>query len=343
MKNDTQPAAAETVDFRPHSDRWRRPPSARADAAGGGGRFGPHPCRWRCPPGLNRTLRAAPQFGGAAVPEPALEPANNRRIGNQMRAEPCASFYRMIDEARMPQRADRSAVGTLPTRATRYCEAVTSASAIGWWLFPPIDVSLVWDGADISGTTRVYRTGCRWKPAIPNFAKRFDNAAPEYAQGCAPPFLTALPEPGAFQIWTGLFARSAPGWSLLVRAPANLPHPGGYVVYEGILETDQWFGPLFANIRLTRTGTPVRLRTEQPIIQAQPLPREIYADETLNSTVSVPNLEAWQPEDWADYNRDVIQPNSVPKHVPGRYATAVRRRRKSGCPYANSSPSAQAA
>jgi Family of unknown function (DUF6065) len=261
-----------------------------------------------------------------------------------MRAEPCASFYRMIDEARMPQRADRSAVGTLPTRATRYCEAVTSASAFGWWLFPPIDVSFVWDGADIFWH---YAGVSDWLPLetaqFPNFAKRFDNAAPEYAQGCAPPFLTALPEPGAFQIWTGLFARSAPGWSLLVRAPANLPHPGGYVVYEGILETDQWFGPLFANIRLTRTGTPVRLRTEQPIIQAQPLPREIYADETLNSTVSVPNLEAWQPEDWADYNLDVIQPNSVPKHVPGRYATAVRRRRKCGCPYANSSPSAQAA
>ena len=103
-----------------------------------------------------------------------------------MRAEPCASFYRMIDEARMPQRADRSAVGTLPTRATRYCEAVTSASAFGWWLFPPIDVSFVWDGADIFWH---YAGVSDWLPLetaqFPNFAKRFDNAAPEYAQGCA--------------------------------------------------------------------------------------------------------------------------------------------------------------
>ena len=36
-------------------------------------------------------------------------------------------------------------------------------------------------------------------------------------------------EPGCLQIWTGLMARTAPGWSLLVRPPANLASPGGYI------------------------------------------------------------------------------------------------------------------
>ena len=35
-------------------------------------------------------------------------------------------FYRLVEDARPPQRADRSAVGTLPTRAYRYCEAVSN-------------------------------------------------------------------------------------------------------------------------------------------------------------------------------------------------------------------------
>lgn len=55
-------------------------------------------------------------------------------------SKPIAHFYRVIDEARLPQRADRSAAGTLPTRAYRYCDAVTSAAGFGWWLFPPTDL-----------------------------------------------------------------------------------------------------------------------------------------------------------------------------------------------------------
>jgi len=46
-------------------------------------------------------------------------------------------------------RADRSACGTLPVRAVRYCEALTSATAFGWWLFPPIDLEMLWDGTEI--------------------------------------------------------------------------------------------------------------------------------------------------------------------------------------------------
>jgi Family of unknown function (DUF6065) len=254
---------------------------------------------------------------------------------NAMEFEPRASFYRLIDQARLPQRADRSAGGILPTRATRYCEAVTSATAFGWWLFPPMDFSVVSDGTDLYWH---YTDQPDWLPLntaqFPGFVNRFDSAAPDFAQGCAPPFLTVLPEPGALQIWTGLFARTAADWSLLVRAPANLLQPGGYMVYEGILETDQWFGPLFANVRFTRTSAPVRFCTEQPMAQVQPLPGHAYADETLNSAAEIRDLESWQTQDWSDYDRDIIQPNSVEKHQPGRYATAVRRRRKSACPYA---------
>jgi hypothetical protein len=64
-------------------------------------------------------------------------------------ALPIVRFYRLISQGRLPERANRSAAGTLPTRAYRYCEAVTSATAFGWWIFPPADLKVVWDGADI--------------------------------------------------------------------------------------------------------------------------------------------------------------------------------------------------
>lgn len=138
---------------------------------------------------------------------------------------PIVHFYRLIGEARMPQRADRSAAGTLPMRAYRYCEAVTSATSFGWWVFPPMDLQFLWDGHDIFWR----RTGgMDWSPLqsaaqFPDFSACFDAAAPASLIGCSPPFLTALPEPGTLQIWTGLFARTAADWSLLIRAPANLP------------------------------------------------------------------------------------------------------------------------
>ena len=118
---------------------------------------------------------------------------------------------------------------------------------------------------------------------FPDFAARFDAVAPDSLAGCSPPFLSALPEPGTLQIWTGLMARTAPNWSLLIRAPANLPSPGGYSMYEGIVETDRWFGPLFTNLRFTRTDVPVRLRADFPLAQVQPLPRMAYADATLGA------------------------------------------------------------
>ena len=59
-------------------------------------------------------------------------------------------------------RADRAAAGTMPTRAFRYCEAMTSASAFGWYVFPPITFSLMWDGgSESSGHSKVRTPGFR--------------------------------------------------------------------------------------------------------------------------------------------------------------------------------------
>lgn len=253
-------------------------------------------------------------------------------------SSPGLRFYRVIESARSPQRADRSAAGTLPTRAFRYCEAITSASGFGWWAFPPMEMTLMWDGSDIFWK---YAAVDAWLPLaaaqFPGLSQRFDQAAPPALQGCAPPMLTAVPEPGVLQVWTGLFARTAPGWSVLVRAPANLPLPGGYVAYEGIVETDRWFGPLFTNLRLTRTHSPIRLRADFPLLQIQPLPRQLYTDTVLNDMQLGPTLNTFSADDWADYDRSVAAPSSRPIRPFGSYAAEARRQRNSGCPFAGAS------
>jgi hypothetical protein len=253
-----------------------------------------------------------------------------------MPAEPVLRFYRVIDEARGPQRADRSAAGTLPARAARYCDAVTSAAAFGWYVFPPMEFSLLWDGADIFWTWPGHDGWLKLDSAqFPHLAERFDTVVPGHLAGCSPPFLTALPEPGTVQLWTGLIARTAADWSLLLRAPANLPASGGYVLYEGIVETDRWFGPLFTNLRLTRTDIPVRFKADMPLLQVQPLPRAFYADATLENVTVIDALESFAEQDWADYERTVVAPNRDSLRQPGRYAVEARRGRKRECPFAN--------
>jgi hypothetical protein len=244
-------------------------------------------------------------------------------------------FHRLISSTRLPQRADRAAAGTLPTRAYRYCHAVTTAAGYGWWVFAPMDLQLIWDGHDIFW---YFEGASDWIPLspsaqFPDFSRDFDKAAPDSLHGCAPPFLSALPEPGVVQIWTGLMVRTAPEWSVLVRPPANLPAQGGYSLYEGIVETDHWFGPLFTNLRLTRTHKPVHLRADFPLLQVQPLPREAYAETTLSATDVVPDMAGLSDEDWSAYRATIVTPTENSDRPFGAYAVAARKRRQGECPF----------
>jgi len=244
-------------------------------------------------------------------------------------AGPGLTFFRLVPGCRLPQRADRSAAGTMPTRAFRYCEALTAASAFGWYLFPPIGFSLMWDGG--SDVLWTYQGADAWFPLkvaqFPNFADHFDRvAAPEF-KGFSPPFLAAFKEPGVVQIWSGLFARTASDWSLLVRAPANLARSQGYDHYEGIIETDRWFGPLFTNIRLTRTNVPVEFDPEFPFVQVQPVHRSLYGD-ALDAVEVVPGLDRFSPQEWDDFRTTVVVPNVDPHRQRGQYAAVARRQRK---------------
>jgi hypothetical protein len=246
---------------------------------------------------------------------------------------PTVTFYRAVPGCRAPMRADASVLGTLPSRGFQYCEALRAASSFGWYVFPPIDFTLQWDGSQILWT---YRGAKAWYPLtsaqFPGYQAVFDRHAPKHLRGFAPPFLTAVPEPGIVQVWTGLMVGSAEDWSVLVRPPANLPRNLAYDLYEGIVETDRWFGPLFTNLRLVKTDVPIEFSTETPLVQVQPLHRSTYGEEVYNRFAVVPGLSAFPAEAWTGYEDTIVKPNRDPARPVAAYATSVRRRRKSGCP-----------
>lgn len=246
---------------------------------------------------------------------------------------PAVTFYGAVPGIRAPIRADASVLGTLPARGFQYCEALRAASSFGWYVFPPIDFTLQWDGSQIIWT---YRGAKAWYPLtsaqFPGFQAEFDRRAPARLRGFAPPFLTAVPEPGIVQLWTGLFIESAENWSILVRPPANLPRSLSFDLYEGIVESDRWFGPLFTNLRLIKTDVPITFSTETPLLQVQPLQRSTYADEVSNRFGLVRGLAELPASAWARYEENIVRPNLEPVRPVGAYAAEARRRKRSGCP-----------
>lgn len=233
-------------------------------------------------------------------------------------------FYRLIPGIPPPQPADRSALGTLPVNAYRYCEAVASASGFGWYLFPPmnfalmlVDDELFWTDDKSSG----------WEPLrgvqFPDFKRTFGAMAPPGLADLAPPFLVPGSSPGAVQIWSGYLARTAPGWALLSRNVANYQRMQPYRNLEGIVETESWFGPLFTNIRLTRTNASVEFHMRRPLFQVQPIRQECYRDPAFELVEAEEMAEC----DWARFAA-TVKPNTEQMRRLGHYAVASRKRHR---------------
>src|SRR6516165_5179070 len=119
----------------------------------------------------------------------------------------------------------------------------------------------------------------------PHFSEQFNEIAPVNVRGFSPPFLTLSIQPGGLQVWTGCVAKSAPGWSLLVRGVANLPS-ASYQMFEGLIETD----------------SPVEFRSDVPFLQVQPVHKDIYADKFLQN-FTVKNLDQLSRENWDAFHR----------------------------------------
>jgi hypothetical protein len=231
-------------------------------------------------------------------------------------------FYRLIPGAPEPQRADRSAHGTLPIDAVRYCEPVASASAFGWYLYPPLNFALRWDSTDIEWT---YDGLDAWLPLraaqAPDFLETFKSIAPTGLEEFSPTFLSQGQQPGTVQVWSGYLAWTAPRWALLSRGVANLQKTQPYENFEGILETESWFGPLFTNIRLTKTDSPVAFHMRHPLFQVQPLLRECYRDPPFD-VLQAADLTG---DDWQRFS-DTMLPNTDLMRSPGHNAATTRRR-----------------
>jgi len=235
-------------------------------------------------------------------------------------------------------RADTSALGTLPTATFQFCEPARSASAFGWYVFPPCDIVLKWDGTDVFLKLHDEWTELSSIHLDAEFLEYWALHAPGDLRDRAPPILTSLFVPGIVQVWSGFLASTAPGWSLMVGPVVNTAHSRAFACYEAIVETDSfkpW--PMFINIRLQSTDREIRFSKMKPLFQVRPLLRECYSPSSLryNELSGLERREgtagSMTSEDWDGYRRTVRSVDPVrieDDRNPGSYGASVRRRRK---------------
>jgi hypothetical protein len=235
-----------------------------------------------------------------------------------------ARFYRLIRDIPKPRRADRSADGMISMRAYRYCEPLTTASAYGWYFYPPINFALLLDGNEVFWT---YEGADESYPVsegaqFPGFRQFYEERAPMSVKRFSPSFLVASRNPGVVQIWSGYLAWTAPGWALLSRGPVNIPNTKAYEHFEGIIETNSWFGPLFTNIRLTRSNSRIDFHKTQPLFQVLPILRQCYD----NPSYEVAEFDDLDASDWQRFET-TMAPNADNMRALGHHAVEIRRRR----------------
>ncbi|MCX4553861.1 MULTISPECIES: DUF6065 family protein [unclassified Streptomyces] len=238
------------------------------------------------------------------------------------------SFHGCFSGAIEPTPADPALEGSPPFRAVTHCEPFRAAAGHGWYTRPPLDCSLKWDGASFA-----YRPSgsSEWLPL-----QHLSVADVCRLRGVSPPqditehlpVLSALPEPGVLQIWTGLLARTAPGWHLLVRGIPNRPGSLVHEVLEGVVESDWWHGPLIANLRFRRTDEEVRLSRHLPLLAVQPVRAEALRSGLRRETAFHPYGPGEPASAVAEFLTDAM---SVRREgAPGGYRAEVARRRRAG-------------
>lgn len=249
--------------------------------------------------------------------------------------KPTVIFHKVYPAAISPMRADKAALGTMPTVAYRHCEPMRAASAFGWYIFPPEDIFLKYNGSDT-----FLLVGDEWLPLLPSqlpgIEDYWDEHAPTELRGLAPPYISPLPIKGFVQIWSGLLCATLPGWSVLVRPLVNMRGSHMFSCFEGLIESDQFQPfPLFINIQLLATDSLIRIAKDTPLFQVQPLLRGTYGSTAHQFSVrdglemAADGLPAMSANDWLGYRKTIrIEDTNESVFEVGHYTAATRKRTK---------------
>ncbi|MFE9688577.1 DUF6065 family protein [Micromonospora sp. NPDC005806] len=226
-------------------------------------------------------------------------------------------IYSLYADARPTEAASPSLRGSLPARAVQQCPPVAAGSGLGWYVHPPADFALRWDGQETEWSLLEENEPVRWRSLAGGYDGKLPDAAAQLAKapdrfrddldifdryGGEIPFINADPRAAnMIELVTGVVARTSPGWCLLARGVPNWPAQAGLQIYEGVVETD-WYTSLLPTImRLTEPGRVVRLYRDLPLMCLQPVHRSTLEAARKAELVTGQGLAEWPDDVWGDF------------------------------------------
>lgn len=248
---------------------------------------------------------ASPTEGGGAAPEarvleqPAKPPRERRRRDEQRPAttasEPALLLhaYQLTSNAAPIVKAgqEREWMEATPLRFAYRCLPMVIANQNGWLLLNRHKFSVVWSGGPDPAALKI-----------------------QFLSGDEPRDAVSLFGSGVLTFTIGYLFRTAPGYNLHVRGPANAPKDG-VVALEGIVETDWTEATFTMNWKVTRPNHPLVFEEGEPIAMISPLKRgetERFRPE-LHLITERPELAALHHE-WSrsrsKHNADLKVPDS---------------------------------
>jgi tetratricopeptide (TPR) repeat protein len=177
--------------------------------------------------------------------------------------------------------AEKTLRGEVEEMGVKWCGPFPNANKYGFWLFPPMDVDVIWRGGKQYECHVVNPWPDDEVPLVQSLRREDDTDERKLILDTFAgknKLILAVPDFNAFRLWTGCVFQTPPGWGLLVRSPINLGMNAPYRIQEGIIETDWLFVDFWLGIMMQQENVPLRLRRDQwpPLAQLVPVPREAY-------------------------------------------------------------------
>jgi LPS sulfotransferase NodH len=256
---------------------------------------------------LSKSRQPSPARPAQRVDEVAEKPAlleEPGRAKRERRARPKAGTapeserlplvaYRLTPAAAPLVRAgrDRDWMDATPLHFAYRCLPMVIANQHGWLLLNKHKFAATWNGGPDPAALKI-----------------------DFLSGEAPRDAVSLFGGGVLTFTVGYLFRTAPGYNLHVRGPANCPKDG-ITALEGIVESDWTEATFTMNWKITRPNHPVVFEEGEPIAMISPLRRgEIeQVDPSLRNLSDEPELASLHQE-WArsraKHNADLKVPNS---------------------------------
>jgi hypothetical protein len=225
-------------------------------------------------------------------------------------------FYSVYPDARLPSPASPDLSGAMPVRAYKYCLPLREAAGLGFYIYPPADFAVTWDGdksqisfeseeSEITNWRSLEGGRDEYLPfsadiITPDLGARLKDFNRLFTdRGLS--FINADPrQTERMEITTGIIARTPENWGLLVQGVHGLHRRLDHDIIGGYIQTDWFRGYIPIIITVRKPNTIVRFFKSMPIAQVIPISRRSIQFES-NQRTSCSGVAKWPSDIWDDF------------------------------------------